>query len=117
MKIELNRNPINMGKDNTDTREKIQQKDKTELQEPPLYKVLLHNDDYTTMDFVVMVLETVFHKDTGEATRIMLNVHHQGLGVAGVYTREIGETKVAIVHDLARKNQFPLKCSLEKVNR
>lgn len=117
MNIELSQNQINMGKDNTETRETIQQKDKTELQEPPLYKVLLHNDDYTTMDFVVMVLETVFHKDTGEATRIMLNVHHQGLGVAGVYTREIGETKVAIVHDMARKNQFPLKCSLEKVSR
>ncbi len=81
-----------------------------------MYKVLLHNDDYTTMDFVVMVLETVFGKDTDEATRIMLNVHNQGQGVAGIYTREIGETKVAVVHRMARKNQFPLKCSLEKVS-
>jgi ATP-dependent Clp protease adaptor protein ClpS len=117
MKIELNQNPTGMGKEKTDIREKTLKKEKTELQEPPLYKVLLHNDDYTTMDFVVMILETVFHKDTGEATRIMLNVHHQGLGIAGVYTREVGETKVAIVHDMARKNQFPLKCSLEKVTR
>jgi len=117
MKIELNHNPIGMGKDNTDIREKTLQREKIELQEPPLYKVLLHNDDYTTMDFVVMVLETVFHKDTSEATRIMLNVHHQGLGIAGVYTREIGETKVAIVHGMARKSQFPLKCSLERVSR
>jgi ATP-dependent Clp protease adaptor protein ClpS len=91
-------------------------KNREELKEPPLFKVLLHNDDYTTMDFVIMVLETVFGKDTAEATRIMLNVHHQGQGIAGIYTREIGETKVAVVHRLARKNQFPLKCSLEKVS-
>lgn len=84
------------------------------LEEPPLYKVLLHNDDYTTMDFVIMVLQTIFDKNSGEATRIMLNVHHQGIGIAGVYTREIGETKVAVVHQLARRFQFPLKCTLEK---
>ncbi|MCI5125240.1 MAG: ATP-dependent Clp protease adapter ClpS [Candidatus Electrothrix sp. AR5] len=84
------------------------------MQEPPLYKVLLHNDDYTTMEFVVMVLETIFGKDTSEATTIMLNVHHQGMGVAGIFPREIGETKVSEVHQTARKNQFPLKCSLEK---
>jgi ATP-dependent Clp protease adaptor protein ClpS len=91
-------------------------RNREELQEPPLFKVLLHNDDYTTMDFVVTILETVFGKDTTEATQIMLNVHHQGHGVAGIYTREIGETKVAVVHRMARKNQFPLKCSLEKVS-
>jgi len=105
-----------MGKDRTSFEEQKQVREKEELKEPSLYKVLLHNDDYTTMDFVVMVLETVFNKDTTEATRIMLNVHNQGVGIAGVYTREIGETKIAVVHDLARKNQFPLKCSLEKVN-
>ena len=91
-------------------------RNREELQEPPLFKVLLHNDDYTTMDFVVTILETVFGKDTTEATQIMLNVHHQGHGVAGIYTREIGETKVAVVHRMARKNQFPLKCSLEIVS-
>lgn len=115
MKIVLTDSLRNMGKNKPVIEEKTIAKDKEEVKEPPLYKVLLHNDDYTTMDFVVMVLESVFRKDTSEATRIMLNVHHQGLGVAGVYTREIGETKIAIVHDLARKNQFPLKCSLEKV--
>jgi ATP-dependent Clp protease adaptor protein ClpS len=115
MKIELNQNSTGIGKDKTDLQEKTLQQDKIELREPPLYKVLLHNDDYTTMEFVVMILETVFRKDTSQATRIMLNVHHQGLGIAGVYIREIGETKVAIVHDVAKKNQFPLKCSLEKV--
>ncbi len=103
-----------MGKTDSGHREEILTKDKQDFQEPPLYKVLLHNDDYTTMEFVVMVLETIFSKDTSEATTIMLNVHHQGMGVAGVYSREIGETKVSEVHQTARKNQFPLKCSLEK---
>ena len=105
-----------MGKTTPRHQEDTLTKKRDELQEPPLFKVLLHNDDYTTMDFVIMVLENVFGKDPTEATRIMLNVHQQGHGVAGVYTREIGETKVAVVHRMARKNQFPLKCSLEKVN-
>ncbi len=105
-----------MATDKTNRQEDILTREREELQEPHQYKVLLHNDDYTTMDFVIMILETVFHKSTEEATRIMLNVHHQGLGIAGVYTREVGETKVATVHRLARKNQFPLKCSLEKVS-
>ncbi len=81
---------------------------------PSMYKVLLHNDDYTTMDFVVQVLETIFHKEREEANRIMLNVHRQGVGVAGIYTRDVAETKVILVHNLARKNEYPLKCSLEK---
>ncbi|NLZ17518.1 MAG: ATP-dependent Clp protease adapter ClpS [Desulfobulbaceae bacterium] len=85
-----------------------------ELQEPPLYRVLLHNDDYTTMEFVIMILERVFDKNNEEATRIMLNVHHEGVGLAGLYTREIAETKVVTVHRLAKKNQFPLRCSLER---
>lgn len=81
---------------------------------PPMYNVLLHNDDYTAMDFVVMVLERIFHKSAEEATRIMLNVHEQGLGVAGIYPRDVAETKVVLVHDLARRNEYPLRCSLEK---
>ena len=88
---------------------------KTKVKEPPLYKVLLHNDDYTSMEFVVLLLEKVFNKSTPEATRIMLNVHQQGIGVAGVYHKEIAETKVAIVHDLAQKNEYPLRCSMERV--
>ncbi len=80
-----------------------------------MYKVLLHNDDYTAMEFVVIILEKIFLKSTAEATRIMLNVHQQGIGVAGVYTREVAETKVAVVHELARQNEYPLKCSMEKV--
>ncbi|HIJ89248.1 MAG: ATP-dependent Clp protease adapter ClpS [Desulfobulbaceae bacterium] len=87
---------------------------KQQTRRPSMYKVLLHNDDYTTMDFVVMVLETIFHKGVEEANRIMLNVHEHGVGVAGVYPRDVAETKVILVHDLARKHEYPLKCSLEK---
>ena len=88
---------------------------KEKVAEPPLYKVLLHNDDYTTMEFVVMILTSVFHKNTEEATKIMFNVHQQGIGIAGVYTREIADTKINIVHDIARRNEFPLRCSMEKI--
>lgn len=87
---------------------------KQQTKRPSMYKVLLHNDDYTTMDFVVMVLQSIFHKSVEEANRIMLNVHEQGVGVAGVYPRDVAETKVLLVHELARKNEYPLKCSLEK---
>lgn len=87
---------------------------KQQTRRPSMYKVLLHNDDYTTMDFVVMVLQSIFHKSVEEANRIMLNVHEQGVGVAGVYPRDVAETKVILVHELARKNEHPLKCSLEK---
>lgn len=103
-----------MAKEDSFIQEKIETTDRESVQEPPLYKVLLHNDDYTTMDFVVMILQTIFNKNTDEATRVMLNVHHQGVGIAGVYTREIAETKVALVHRIAKRNQFPLKCSLER---
>ncbi len=90
-------------------------RDKDDVQEPPLYKVILHNDDYTSMDFVVMILERIFHKTTEEATRVMLNVHLEGHETAGVYTREIGETKVTTVHRMAQKNQYPLKCTMEEI--
>ena len=103
-----------MAKEDSILQDTISTTDREALQEPPLYKVLLHNDDYTTMEFVVMVLVTVFAKNSDEATRIMLNVHHKGIGIAGVYTREVAETKVAIVHRLARRYQFPLKCTLEQ---
>ena len=103
-----------MAKEDSILQDTISTTDREAPQEPPLYKVLLHNDDYTTMEFVVMVLVTVFAKNSDEATRIMLNVHHQGIGIAGVYTREVAETKVAIVHRLARRHQFPLKCTLEQ---
>jgi ATP-dependent Clp protease adaptor protein ClpS len=81
---------------------------------PPLYQVLLHNDDYTTMEFVVQILMEVFHRPHAEAVQIMLHVHRRGIGVAGIYPYEVAETKVATVHALARKFEFPLKCSLEE---
>ncbi|ADH87163.1 ATP-dependent Clp protease adapter ClpS [Desulfurivibrio alkaliphilus] len=89
-------------------------REEQELRQPPRYKVLLHNDDYTTMDFVVTVLETVFKHDTDSAHRIMMSVHKEGVGVAGVYPRDVAETKSAMVHNLARKHEYPLKCSLER---
>ncbi len=90
----------------------VQEKEKTGT--PSLFKVFLLNDNYTTMDFVVHVLETIFHKPPVEATQIMLHVHKKGVGLAGVYTRDIAETKISAVHDLARENEFPLKCIMEK---
>ena len=80
---------------------------------PRLYKVILLNDNYTSMEFVVLVLRSVFHKSQSEAEHIMLSVHEKGAGIAGVYTKEIAETKVALVHHLARQNEFPLKCTME----
>jgi|APHig6443717497_1056834.scaffolds.fasta_scaffold239933_2 ATP-dependent Clp protease adaptor protein ClpS len=85
------------------------------VREPRRYKVLLHNDDYTTMDFVVMVLRRVFHKNEPEAMRIMWAVHKQGLGLCGIYTAEVAETKVDTVHALAKAAGYPLRASLEEV--
>ncbi len=84
------------------------------LKTPKLYKVLLHNDDYTTMEFVVFVLKTIFNHSEPKATQIMLHVHRQGIGVAGLYPYEIAETRVAEVHALSRQHEFPLRCSLEE---
>lgn len=81
---------------------------------PSMYRVLLMNDDYTPMEFVVSILMGIFSKSPEEATRIMLNVHQSGVGTCGVYTFEIAETKVAQVMDAAKRNQHPLQCTLEK---
>jgi ATP-dependent Clp protease adaptor protein ClpS len=88
--------------------------EKTRLQEPRLFRVILLNDDYTTMEFVVKVIMTVFHRGAAEATRIMLDVHRKGRGVVGTYTRDIAVTKVAQVHEMARENEFPLRASAEE---
>ena len=85
-----------------------------EVDEPPLYKVLLHNDDYTTMEFVVEVLMFVFNKSPQESVEIMLNVHNNGVGICGVYPYEVSETKVETVHAFAREKGFPLKCTMER---
>jgi len=92
---------------------KTKDKTKAKIEEPRLYKVLLHNDDYTTMEFVVEILVEIFNKSVENAMNIMLNVHHQGIGVCGVYAFEIAETKMEAVHKLARQNNHPLKCTME----
>lgn len=89
---------------------------KPRLKEPPKYAVVLHNDDYTTMEFVVEILQRYFHRTIEEATRVMLSVHQQGKGVAGVYGYEIAETKAAQVEDHARSRGFPLKCTVEETS-
>ncbi len=104
-----------MAEDNNSSQGSVATEDLVEIKEPRLYKVLLHNDDYTSMEFVISILETVFHKSIHDATEIMLNVHNEGIGIAGVYTREISETKISTVHQLAQKNEFPLRCSMERV--
>ncbi len=93
---------------------KTEKETEKKLKKPPLYKVLLHNDDYTTKEFVVQLLEYVFHKGNTEAVHIMLHVHQNGIGVAGVYTYEVAETKVALVESLAREHEYPLKCTMEE---
>lgn len=87
---------------------------RADVREPPMYRVLLHNDDYTTMDFVVEILMLVFNKSPEEAVNIMLNIHRKGIGLCGVYTYEVSETKVETVHAIAREHGFPLKCTMEK---
>jgi ATP-dependent Clp protease adaptor protein ClpS len=87
---------------------------RTKLKRPSLYRVLLLNDDYTPMEFVVHVIERFFNKGREEATRIMLHVHHHGVGECGIFTYEVAETKVTQVMDFARKNQHPLQCVMEK---
>ena len=84
------------------------------LQEPKMYRVILHNDHYTTMEFVIEVLMKVFHKPAAEATKIMLDVHKKGAGMCGVYTYDIASTKVFQVQYMARQREYPLKCSLEE---
>ena len=88
--------------------------EKVRLKPPPLFKVLLMNDDYTPMDFVVVVLQTVFAMSREKATQVMLQVHREGMGVCGTYVREIATTKVDQVIDLARRHQHPLQCTMEE---
>tara|TARA_R110000787_G_scaffold82815_2_gene178854 strand:- start:510 stop:950 length:441 start_codon:yes stop_codon:yes gene_type:complete len=87
---------------------------KPKTKKPSMYKVIMLNDDYTPMEFVILVLERFFSKNHEEATRIMLHVHQKGVGVCGVFTYEVAETKVQQVMDLARQHQHPLQCTLEK---
>jgi len=88
--------------------------EKVEVKRPSLYQVLIKNDDYTPMEFVILVIEKYFSKSRNEATQIMLHVHQKGVGVCGLYPYEIAETKVVQVMDFSRKNQHPLQCTMEK---
>ena len=101
-------------KDNGDGKTGVVTKTRPKTKRPSLYKVLLLNDDYTPMEFVIHVLERFFNKGREDATRIMLHVHHKGVGICGVYTYEVAETKVTQVMDFARQHQHPLQCTMEK---
>jgi ATP-dependent Clp protease adaptor protein ClpS len=96
------------------TEGEVLERTKAKPKPPQLFRVLLHNDDYTTMQFVLEVLESVFHKSPAEAFRIMMLVHTTGHGICGAYPYEVAETKVALVHDRARGQGFPLRASLEE---
>ncbi|BDA60368.1 ATP-dependent Clp protease adapter protein ClpS [Shewanella xiamenensis] len=94
--------------------EHVEERVESELMPPSMYKVVLNNDDYTPMDFVIEVLQIFFRKNEQEATDIMLTIHHQGKGICGIFPYGIAETKVIQVNQFARQNQHPLLCSLEK---
>jgi ATP-dependent Clp protease adaptor protein ClpS len=97
-----------------DERTDVVTKTRPKTKKPSLYKVLLLNDDYTPMEFVIHVLEEFFGKSREDATTIMMHVHHKGVGICGVYTFEVAETKVTQVMDFARQHQHPLQCTMEK---
>jgi ATP-dependent Clp protease adaptor protein ClpS len=99
---------------NQEQRGVVLEAEKAKVKPPPLYKVMLLNDDYTPMDFVVVVLQTVFAMTREKATQVMLQVHREGMGVCGTYTREVAAAKVEQVVNIARKHQHPLQCTMEE---
>ena len=101
------------GTDDGDTGVVTETKKKEQLKKPQLYRVIFHNDNYTTMEFVIAVLREVFHKSESDSVAIMLNVHKNGFGVAGVYSFEVAETKVNRTHQLAKEAEYPLKLTME----
>ncbi|HQR38268.1 MAG TPA: ATP-dependent Clp protease adaptor ClpS [Blastocatellia bacterium] len=103
-----------MSRESNDTIGEARTRTSERTARPPLYKVLLHNDNFTTMEFVVRVLVDVFHRSETDAVRVMLEVHNNGVGIAGVYSYEIAETKAAKAIRLAREREFPLMCSLQE---
>jgi len=103
-----------LNSDNDDFDGSISVEDEVEVVKPPLYKVILHNDDYTTMEFVIAILCKYFNKNEEEAVKIMYDVHKSGAGLAGIFTKEIAETRVAGVHKKARDAGFPLLCTMER---
>jgi ATP-dependent Clp protease adaptor protein ClpS len=103
-----------VGRDDEKTDGQVLERTREKTTRPPLFRVILHNDDYTTMQFVIEVLEGIFNKSPAEAHRIMMHVHTQGHGVCGAYPYEVAETKVGLVHDNARVQGFPLRASMEE---
>jgi ATP-dependent Clp protease adaptor protein ClpS len=103
-----------MAQADRERRGEIVEKSRKKTDKPPLYQVVLHNDDYTTMEFVVSVLEGIFAKSPTQAHQIMMQVHTRGAGIAGIYPHEVAETKVTQVHSQARERGFPLRASLQK---
>ena len=99
---------------NQEQRGTVLEAEKAKVKPPPLFKVMLLNDDYTPMDFVVVVLQTVFAMSREKATQVMLQVHREGMGVCGTYTREVASAKVEQVINIARKHQHPLQCMMEE---
>ena len=111
MKLEEQNNNINF----EESQRGVLLESKPIIKKPSMYKVILLNDDYTPMEFVVYVLQKIFNKNQEEATQIMLHVHQKGIGVCGVYTYEVAEVKSKTVVDFAKKNQHPLQCTVEKI--
>jgi ATP-dependent Clp protease adaptor protein ClpS len=99
---------------NKEREDNVLEAEKAKLKPPPMFKVMLLNDDYTPMDFVVVVLQTVFAMSREQATQVMLKVHRDGMGVCGIYTREVAATKVEQVIELAKSHQHPLQCTMEE---
>ncbi len=99
----------------TDSNSDLELLECIKVKRPRRYRVLMHNDDYTTMDFVILMLRLYFDKGPAEAEQIMWDVHRKGVGVCGVYTKEIAETRISLVHYHAREMQYPLKCSMEPI--
>ena len=110
----FSRSPVPMLPPDSQFEEAALAESSEKVEEPPLYKVLLHNDDYTTMEFVVWILESVFNMPEEQAIQVMLNVHLRGVGVAGIYTFEVAETKVERTTALAREQEYPLLVTMEK---
>ncbi len=102
-----------MWEDQFDNQTKL--KNRHKISKPKQYRVIMHNDDYSTMDFVINVLVIVFKKSPDDATLIMLDIHKKGSGICGVYTKEIAETKIVQVHALAHESGFPLRCTMEQI--
>ena len=102
-----------VGKTDKKRQGEVLEKTRQKTDKPKLYKVLIHNDDYTSMDFVVLILESIFSKSPAEAYRVMMSVHSGGIGVAGVYSYDVAETKVAMTHEAAKEAGHPLRCSME----